>query len=658
MADLAEPQDSDKPAAVRGRARLFISYARADRERVRPLAAALEAAGHRLWWDALIDGGAAFAKVIEQELDSADAVIVVWSAQSIHSDWVRDEAAHARDRKRLVAITLDRAEPPLGFRQYHAIGFEQWQGRTDSAEFSSLERSIMALGPASARALAPGGGANDTPGPTGSAPERRGLRRRTLLVGGVATLGAAAGGGLWLLRSRGSVERNGVAVLPFTNLSGDKGQDYFAQGLSEEVRGSLVRNPGLRVAAPVSSNEFKNHTDDAMTIGRQLKVDFLLDGSVRKSGSLVRIDATLTDAASGFASWSQSFDRQLDDIFAVQREIADTVAKALLAQVTSSRGTAGETRSIEAYDAFLRGKALFNADSGEASDRAALAQFDRALTLDPKFAAAHAARSRSLAGIAVLYSTSDQIVPTYDAAVAAAKAAVDLAPDLAAGQLALGFATLSGLLDFRKARPAYERAYALGEGDADVLLMYAFFAAKSGRDAEALQVVRRAEQLDPLNPRTVRGEGSILLASHQYAPSIEASARALAMAADLSGAHGNIGVAHHMMGQTEAAREAFAAEPTKSIRLAGLAMVERRANHAAAAQAAWAQLLADYGDSAAYQQAQVLAQWGQIDAAVTALEKAYAVRDGGITGILGDPLLAPLAKAPGFTRLLLRMGLA
>lgn len=640
---MGEHPDPARPSS------LFISYARADRERVRPLADALTAAGHLVWWDALIDGGAAFAKVIEGKLDSADAVVVVWSATSIGSDWVRDEAAHARDHKRLVSVSLDRAEPPLGFRQYHAIDFDGWNARRDSAAFASLERSIAGL--------------LDRPGAAAPVPvapaQRSGLSRRGLLIAGGGAVAVTAGAGAWWLRqSRSSAARNAVAVLPFANLSSEGGQDYFAQGLCEEVRAALVRNPGLRVAAPASSNEFKDHKEDARTIGKQLKVDFLLDGSVRRSGALVRIDATLTDAASGFASWSQSFDRTLDDIFAVQREIADTVTRALLAQVTGSGKVPGGTDVVAAYDAYLRGRALFNSDSGEASDREALVRFEEAIALDPKFAAAHAARSRSLTGIASLYSKAAQIEPTYRAAVQAAQTATGLAPDLAAAQLALGFATLNGFLDFKGARPAYERAFALGEGDADVLLMYAFFTSKSGRGDEALEVVRRAERLDPLNPRTQRGEGSILLASRKYAEAIAASTRALAMNPKLSSAHGHIGVAQLMQGQAEAARAAFMAEPLKSVHFAGLAIVEHRAGNWAGAEQAHAQLLAAYGDSAAYQQAQVLAQWGQGEAALAALDKAYAVRDGGMAGLLGDPLLDPLRQAPRFNQLLLRMGLA
>ena len=127
-------------------AMVFISYARADRARVAPLAAALLAKGYDVWWDALIEGGAGFAKMIEAKLDAADAVIVVWSTTSVESDWVRDEAAHARDRKRLVPVSIDGIAGPLGFRQYHSVDLSMWTGKADAPEIASIVAGISGIG--------------------------------------------------------------------------------------------------------------------------------------------------------------------------------------------------------------------------------------------------------------------------------------------------------------------------------------------------------------------------------------------------------------------------------------------------------------------------------------------------------------------------------
>ncbi len=592
----------------------------------------------------MIEGGAPFAKAIEAQLDAADAVIVVWSATSVESDWVRDEAGRGRDRKRLVPVQIDRTQPPLGFRQYHSIDLSRWNGRADAPEITSVLNGIATVAERS-----------DAPLPIPRAP--RPSRRALLIAGGGAAAAAGAAGLIAWHPWQGGGARNGVAVLPFANLSGDPSQAYFSDGLSEEIRSALARNAQLKVAAPTSSNIFRDQARDVRQIASQLGVSFLLEGSVRKAGNVVRVAADLIDATTGFTSWSQSFDRKIDDIFAVQSEIARTVAGALAAKVSPSVRAPGGTAIVAAYDAYLRGRALFNADQGEASDRAALAKFDEAIAIDPRYAAAHAARSRSLAGIASLYPKPGEVRALNEGAVASAEQAVDLAPDFASAHAALGYAIFSGLLDFKAAKVPYDRAYALGNGDADILVLCAFYASKTGNIERALAAIERAQSLDPLNPRTYRAHGSILTAARRYAEAITFGERALGMNQKLSAAHANIGVAQYLLGNVATARASFDAEPTGFLKLAGLAICAHRLGDQPAANAALAKLRADFGDGAAYQQGQVQAQLGQLDAAVTALETARAANDAGITGILNDPLLDPLRKNARFIRLMTDLGL-
>jgi TolB-like protein/tetratricopeptide (TPR) repeat protein len=616
---------------------------------VRGIADALAAAGYEVWWDTLIEGGAAFAREIEAQLEVAEAVIAIWSALSVGSDWVRDEAAHGRDRKRLLPVSLDGIEPPLGFRQYHAVDLSRWNGRPDAPEMEALLRNLASI----VNEAAPGAPVfHPTPPP----PSRRVTRRSAIIAGG-GLIVAAGAGGLFLARPWQKTDRNTVAVLPFVNLSGDPAQAYFSDGLSEEVRSALARNTRLRVAGPTSTNSVRDRTQDVRQIADQLGVAFVLEGSVRKAGDVVRIVAELIDGSTGFTSWSQTFDRKLDDIFALQGQIADTVAGVLAAKVTPGSLSPGGTTNSAAYDAYLRGLSLFNADAGEASDRGALAKFDEAIAADPRYAAALAARSRALAGIAGQYAKAAELHSLYDEAVAAAEQAVELAPDLAAAHAALGFATFTGLLDFKAARAPYDRAYALGGGDADILVLFAFFAAKTGRGDEALAAIRRAETLDPLNPRTFRAEGSILIAARRYAQAIAPARHALTMNPKLSTAHSTIGVAQYSLGDTAGARATFDAEPNGSLRLAGLAICDHRLGNTAAAKAEYDKLVSDFGDSAVYQQAQILAQWGQRDAAIAALDRARAVTDAGITAINYDPMLDPLRADRRFINLLGALGL-
>ncbi len=618
---------------------VFISYARADRPRVAPLAAALTAQGYEVWWDALIEGGAGFAKIIETKLEAADAVIVVWSATSVGSDWVRDEAAHARDRKRLVPVSLDGTAAPLGFRQYHSVDLSNWHGRADAPEMASVAAGIAVTG-------------MNMDTPVAFTPlVKRVDRRKALMLGGGAV--AVIAGGLVVFKPFGAaLVANSVAVLPFANMSAEKEQLYFSDGLSEEIRSALARNPGLKVAAPTSANAFRDKAADAKVIGSKLGVAFLLEGSVRRAGDVVRIAAELVDTKTGFSKWSQSFDRQLTDVFAVQSEIARIVAEALAVRVAVAKPGVGGTKNVAAYDAFLKGRALFNADGGEESDRAALAQFDAAIASDASYAAAYAARSRALGTIASQYANADQIRSMYDKAISAAQRAVSIAPELAAAQLALGYATYVGRLDVKSARVPYDRAAKLGSGDADILMLFAIYCSRTGRSNEAIAAAKHAMELDQLNPRAFRAGGLVQYNARNYSDAIPLAQRSLSLNPKLSNANGHIGNSRFMLGQMTEARTAFLAEKLDLLRLPGLAIVERRLGNKPAADTAFAELVSSLGDSALYQQAQVLGQWGNSEGALLALNRARTLGDSGLLISFVDPLLDPLRKNDRFVRLL------
>jgi TolB-like protein len=633
--------DSREPSEIE-RSSLFLSYARADRVIAEKLGKALAANGFEVWWDALIEGGAVFTNSIETALDAADAVIVIWSKTSVQSDWVRDEAGRGRDRKRLVPVTIDGSEPPLGFRQYHTIDLSKWRGKGTSRDFLQLTQSITAA--------------------TGQQVQQQhssqspAVGRRGILFAGIGATAIATGGGLFAWKSGliggDKPASSSIAVLPFKNLSGDASQLYFSDGLTEEVRSALARNNALQVLASTSSETARDHKAGAKDIAKQLGVAFLLEGSVRRAGDVARISAELTDGKTGFSKWSNTFDRKIADIFAVQSEIAQTVLKALVATIAVASPASGATSNVAAYEAFLKGRALFYNGGDEASDRAALALFDTALAADPKFADAYAARARSLSVIAAEHAKGSELHALHKAALEAAQRAVDLAPDLAAGHLALGNAIFNGQLNVAGARPSYEKAYELGRGDANLLLQYALYCARSGRPEAAKDAVERSITLDPLNARTYRAAGSIAYAARRYQKAIPQLQRALQIKPKLSNAYFYIGNCLYQLGQFAEARNAFAAEPQAMFRYYGLAIVERKLGNAAAAKKAMSQLVTEVGDSAMYQQAEVLAQWGETDAALTALERARVIGDPGLTYLGVDPMVDPLRKEPRFIALL------
>jgi tetratricopeptide (TPR) repeat protein len=299
---------------------------------------------------------------------------------------------------------------------------------------------------------------------------------------------------------------------------------------------------------------------------------------------------------------------------------------------------------------------LFLSDAGEDTDRKALAQFDAALAADPQYAEAHAARSRTLAAIATLYEPAERLRPTFDAAIAAAEKAVALAPELAEAQLALGFARCNGRLDVAGARGAYDRAAQLGAGDADVLVLCAFYYANAGRDAEAKAAIERAAVLDPVNARVRRAAGKVDYSARRYPAAIDQWRKALAMNPKLPEANASIGHALTLTGRPAEAREAFVKEPNAMMRLAGLAIVERRLGDQAAARRAKDDLVREFGDSAAYQQAQIAAQWGSTDEALAALERAHSVGDAGMLYLKIDPFLDPVRASPRFAALMKAIG--
>jgi TolB-like protein/tetratricopeptide (TPR) repeat protein len=627
--------------------RIFVSYARADRARVAPLAHALESLGHRIWWDGKMEGGAAFARVIEAELEAADAVVVVWSAASIVSDWVRDEAGRGRDRACLVPVLLDGVQPPLGFRQYHAIDISGWSGNPDAPELVAINAGLAACQGAEASIERPSGG--------GMPRARTSVNRRSVLAGAAGAV-VLSGGGLAWWRTSSTAEIPSIAVLPFANLSDAASQAYFADGLAEELRAALMQNTGLQVAAPTSSANAREKAGDARTIASMLGVTYLLMGSVRRQGDAARITAELIDGTAGLSKWSRQFDKRLIDVFAVQREIADTVADAIAVRFSPVKDAGGGTTDPRAFDAYLRGLALFNADSGEASDRTALARFDESLAADPRFARALAARSRSLAAIATQYGRSEELRALYADAIATAERAVAVAPDLAAAQLALGFARLTGRLEVAGAKPAYDRAAQLGGGDADVLLLTAVYQARTGRDAEATAAIGQALARDPLNPRAFRAASTIHLCGRRYERAIAAARQALQLAPNLSNARANIGTALIMTGRARDALQLLTAERNPGFRLTGLAVAQRRLGDVAAAEASFARLVGKIGLSGAFQQAQVLAQWGRIAPAMAALATARRLGDAGLLGLVTDPLLLPLHGQPAFINLARELG--
>ncbi|WP_391561138.1 TIR domain-containing protein [Novosphingobium sp.] len=637
------------PEGTKG-ATVFLSYSREDQKRALPVIKALEAGGLQVWWDGLLEGGDSFLPTTEAALESADAVVVLWSNTSVNSHWVRDEAQRGRERGCLVPLRIDDAKPPLGFRQFQVIDISHWNGKPSAPQFERVIRAIN-------------GFAGQAPTEPMPQPHQPPVSRRAILGGGVAVLAGGSALALWQFWP-GRAEAapgNSVAVLPFGNLSGDADQDYFAEGIAEQIRLTLSRNSNLLVLAPASiSAVTKDGIADLKSIAAKLGVAYVLDGKVRRSGDLLRISATLTNGKSGFPDWTNEFDEQLKDVFTVQDGIAQEVAKVMAAQTVSAGTVAtkgpGGTTDIKAYDAYLRGNAYYELRSGEAAYRSALAQYDIAIAQDSKFGSAHAARARLIVVITNAGSKANEFKAAYEDALASARKAVELAPELASAHATLGFVLAQGKLDLRAAVEPYEQARKLGDGDAGVLSLYSAFSAQTGRKAAAESAATRAIRLDPLNPGVQRLAAFVAYCARDWATTIERSRKALALNPKVEHAHAFIGDALYQKGQVAEAKAEFTLEPDGLARPTGLAIVAYRLGDTGAAKQAVDGLTAKFGDAASYQFAQIYSQAGEIDQALSTLRHAREIGDVGLAQAYTDPMLDPLRSRPEFSRLLMELG--
>ena len=629
---------------------VFVSYSREDLKAVQPIISAIEAAGYSAWWDGMLSAGERFANTTEVVLEQARAVVVLWSAKSVASHWVHDEATRGRDRGCLVPLSIDGTKPPLGFRQFQTYRVPPRRSASDPG-IAAMLQAIATLhdGPAS------------NPGTAFLVPQIS--RRSTIIGGGLGLAGAAAGGAWWAGLIGGGPHGNSVAVLPFANLGGDLQGNYFSAGLSAEVRSQLASETLLAVAAQTSSAKAAKTQQDAGAIAKALNVAYLLEGTVRREASRVRISAELIDGSSGLSHWAQTFDRELSNVFAVQEEIAASVVTALTQQMAAhgAKGTnkeIGGTNSFAAYDAYLRGRDLFDSASDQASDQLALDSFDKAIGADSNYAIAHAARARSLTVFGDQYDQGPTRLARFAEAIAAAQQAVKLAPNLAEAQASLGFALLDGRLDARGARQPYRLSYELGLGNADILSRFANFEARCGRFDTARPAVKRAAKLDPLNARTFHLIGQVEYCARNWAGVAPPNEKALQLNPEMSNAHGAIALARLMEGDIAAALAGFVREKSSLFSLPGLAIVAFRQGKFAEAEQHLAELLASHGDNSLYQQAQIMAQWGRRDKALALLEAGYKAIDAGLVQLQNDPLVDPLRIEPRFIRLLDLIGFA
>jgi len=363
-------------------ARIFLSYARADVDCAKKLADLIGRAGHDVWWDRELHGGSRFTAEIDKALRDAEAVIVLWSDASLESAWVQDEAAEGRDSGRLVPATIDAVRPPLGFRQYQAIDLTDLRNGEQPKQIEELLRAIVKMG----------------------APDER------------------RAGGETTAAKEEAAPKPSICVLPFANMSGEPEQEYFSDGISEDIITDLSKVSALSVVARNTAFMFKGQTVDVGEVAKKLGVSHVLEGSVRKAGSRVRITAQLIDGAKGDHLWADRYDRDLTDIFAIQDEISKAIVDALRLKLLPKEKSAIEhrgTANVEAYNLYLMARQQWIQGSyGDLRRDKSIARFcEQAIALDPNYAQAWALMGLAQLELRFFHGLDENALPAAERAL-------------------------------------------------------------------------------------------------------------------------------------------------------------------------------------------------------------------------------------------------
>ena len=635
---------------------VFLSYASQDAEPARRICDALRAAGIEVWFDqSELRGGDAWDQAIRRQIKSCALFLPIISEHTHEraEGYFRLEWKLAVDRSHLimankaflVPVVIDQAADddenvPDKFREV------QWTflsaGDTPPEFVQRIVQLLQGVSPTPARA------------PAAVAPAKLSRFKPAGLALGLiaATLAAYLFfAEPWIARLASPTAfappPHSIAVLPFVNMSGDKDQEYFSDGLTEELLNSLAEINDLQVAARTSAFAFKGKDTDIGTIARKLNVGAVLEGSVRRSGNTMRVTTQLIDAVTGFHLWSHTYDRDLGDVLQLETDIAGAVASALKVSLlgnVAAKIELGGTHSSAAFDAHLRGLKIATGWQTAEDLQAAISALNQAIQLDPNYALAFANRSMALHQYG-LAASGPVVRESFAKAQQDALRAISLAPDLAEGHIALSVYS-ADMLDFTRSYDECQRALALAPGNARVLRVCGTNAVVTGRSETGVAASRRATALDPLS---YSGHYNLGLALYYVGRNNEALAafqNALALEPEDPSSIRAQGIVYYVMGDFRRARETCERKPDDCYGC--LAVTYDKLGRHADAEGMLAKLKDKWGDDAAFQYAEIYAQWGNSSKAIEWLETALRLRDPDLLQLKVEPLLDPLRKEPRF----------
>jgi TolB-like protein len=632
---------------------VFLSYASQDTQAAQRICEALRAAGIEVWFDqSELRGGDAWDQKIRREIHDCALFIPIVSQHTqerlegyFRHEWkLAIERIHhmAEQKTFLVPVVVDgtgdqEAFVPDAFRD---VQWTRLPAGETPPEFVTRIQKLLSR--------------ESGPLPTvARRPTAVTSSRSSRLVPAVLAVMLAAVTAYLLVEKPWTAKSvafapppHSIAVLPFVNMSGDKEQEYFSDGLTEELLNSLAEINELQVAARTSAFSFKGKDTDIGTIARKLNVGAVLEGSVRRSGNTVRITTQLINAVTGYHLWSHTYDRDLGDVLKLETEIAGAVASALKVNLLGDIATRielGGTRNPAAFDAYLRAtKASYSAND-ERGYQEAVTKYTKAINLDNNYALAFAGRSRALLEVAENAPTGDLL----DRALLDARRAIALAPELASGHLALaGYYESS--LDIAHTHEEIERAVALAPGEAEVLLQYGRFATSMGRADAGIAAVRRAVVLDPMNAYTRTLLGRVLFDARRYEEALKVFREALTLDPDRQRAVAWSGYSYYQLGNLQSARSICETKHDCWMCEMCLAFVYGKLGRHNDAEAMLAKLRSRFGDEGAYGYTEIYAQWSDNPQALRWLDRAYQQRDVDLLAMKADPLLDPLRNEPRF----------
>ncbi|MGQ0558307.1 MAG: TIR domain-containing protein [Sphingosinicella sp.] len=495
---------------------VFVSYARSTERQAEQVAEAVRALGYQVWRDDELPAHRSYGEVIEERLRAAKAVVVIWSAEAIRSQWVRAEADTARGLGTLVQLTVDGSLPPIPFNQIQCADLRGWDGDTSTPGWKKVEGSITSL---------------------------------------------AGDGGAVLAKAATAIAPSGkicICVLPFQNMSGDAEQEYFSDGISEDIITDLSKVSALLVIARNTAFGFKGKEIDIKAVARDLGVTHLLEGSVRKVGSRVRITAQLIDGATGAHLWAERYDRDLDDIFAIQDEISKAIVAALQVRLLPQEKKAIEQRGTtnpDAYKLYLMARQYWiSGNRLSTREEIVIRMCRQATTLDPDYAKAWALMALAQSELRFWHGCDEDALP-------AAERALEIDPDLPdALCVKARYAMEEGRHE--EARRQVEAALKLEPDSWEVNKEAAFVIFRQGRIGESIPYFEKAASLmdtdyhDPsmlITCYQAVGDTAALLRVAQM--TFERVEKAVALAPGNGFALGKGASALAVLGETERAKE-------------------------------------------------------------------------------------------------------